>query len=72
MSEVCQCKDKDHTVDICIGQYKEVMKQANRWFEMLQKYCEHRKDVLCQIPLEIHAEPGVIVCERESCPLVKD
>ena len=70
MSEVCQCEDKDHTVEICIGQYQQAMKEADKWFLMLQKHCEHKVDLFCHIPVG-EVPPGVIICMAKKCPLVK-
>ena len=72
MSEVCQCEGKDHTVEICIGEYKRVMIEANKWFTMLKKHCEHHVDSLCHIPLELYDRTGVIVCLGKNCPLVNE
>jgi hypothetical protein len=72
MSEVCQCKGEDHTVDICIGEYQRVMTEANQWFAMLQKHCKHHQNGVCHIPLELYDKPGIILCMGKYCPLVKE
>jgi len=71
MSEVCQCKDTDHTVSICVGQCKESIAQAARWFIMLRDHCEHHKDELCQIPVSKDVPAGILVCKIHNCPLLE-
>ena len=72
MSECCQCKSEDHTVDICIGQIQEHQKEADKYFKILSDDCDYHVDCFCQIPLEVYSETGVIMCVIEKCPLVKE
>jgi len=70
MSEVCQCEETDHTVGICIGQCREALYNAAKWFIMLREHCEHHKGVLCQIPVSKEVPAGLLRCGLHTCPLI--
>ena len=74
MDSVCQCKNEDHTVEICIGEIQRLNREANGFFTLLQERCEHnkRKTGLCYIPLELHPEPGILPCRFSTCPIIKE
>lgn len=72
MSEVCQCKEKDHTIEICIGQIQTHQKEIDGYFRVLADHCEHNNDGFCHIPLNVHPITGVIICKKScDCPLLK-
>jgi hypothetical protein len=52
-----------------VREIKKSLKNAEGWFKVLTRYCEHLKTPLCHIPLNIHPETGPIICELKNCPL---
>jgi hypothetical protein len=73
MSNLCQCKDEENTVKICIGQIRVYQKEIDSYFRVLSDQCEHNKDGLCHIPLNVYPITGVIICKKaHNCPLLKE
>lgn len=74
MDSVCNCKDTDHTVDICIGEIQRLNREAQGFFKLLEARCEYNKNKngLCHAPLDVYPKTGIIFCSLVKCPIVKE
>jgi hypothetical protein len=64
MSDVCNCPNKDHTLEICIGQIQEHQREINKYFTMMSEHCDFNINSECQ------KGDNIVPCRIPNCLLL--